>query len=148
MAKKRVNLAPLRFGAGIKGKIADGWWSGTPAITTGVGAEGMYGSLPFGGFVAETIEDLARAAVNLYHDQKLWEDLSRKGLQIMTDLYSPDVTLEPFLKRLHWLLEHRERHRLSNFTGEILWQTGLRATEYFSRWIEEKRTTRNHSQSD
>lgn len=148
MAKKRVNLAPLRYGAGIKGKIADGWWSGTPVITTGVGAEGMHDGLPFGGIVAENIEDLAQAAVTLYHDQIVWEDLSQKGLQIMSELYSPDVTLVPFLKRLHWLLEHRERHRLSNFTGEILWHTGLRATEYFSRWIEEKRSTRNHSHTD
>ena len=41
MEKYRVNLAPLRYGAGIKGKIADGWQFGTPCVTTWVGAEGM-----------------------------------------------------------------------------------------------------------
>lgn len=41
LASHRVQLAPLRFGAGIKGKLADGWHAGTPCITTPVGAEGM-----------------------------------------------------------------------------------------------------------
>lgn len=43
LAARRVQLAPLRFGAGIKGKVADGWHAGTPCITTPVGAEGMDG---------------------------------------------------------------------------------------------------------
>lgn len=41
MSKYRVLLAPLRFGAGIKGKILDAWVSGMPVVTTSVGAEGL-----------------------------------------------------------------------------------------------------------
>ena len=41
LAAHLINRAPLRFGAGLKGKIADGWWSGTPCASTSIGAEGM-----------------------------------------------------------------------------------------------------------
>eukprot|EP01134_Creolimax_fragrantissima_P007264 CFRG7264T1 len=41
MARYRVLLAPLRCGAGIKGKIADAWCRGLPVVTTPIGCEGM-----------------------------------------------------------------------------------------------------------
>ena len=42
MQRYRVCLAPLRFGAGLKGKVVDSWAHGTPVCTTPVGAEGMF----------------------------------------------------------------------------------------------------------
>ncbi len=39
--KFRVALAPLRFGAGLKTKILDGWQVGLPCVTTSIGAEGL-----------------------------------------------------------------------------------------------------------
>ncbi len=42
MQQYRVCLAPLRFGAGLKGKIVDSWAHGLPVCTTPVGAEGMF----------------------------------------------------------------------------------------------------------
>ena len=42
MQQYRVCLAPLRFGAGLKGKIVDSWAHGTPVCTTPVGSEGMF----------------------------------------------------------------------------------------------------------
>ena len=41
LARARVLLAPLRFGAGLKGKVTDAWMRGTPVVTTPIGAEGM-----------------------------------------------------------------------------------------------------------
>lgn len=143
MAKSRINLAPLRFGAGIKGKIADGWWSGTPVVTTPIGAEGMHQGLPFGGIVTRTVKELAEAAVHLYHDQPSWEKFSAQGRAIMGELYTWRATMDPFVERLSWLLENRTTERLQNFTGAMLWQTGMRATEYFSRWIEAKQTSKS-----
>ncbi|MGB5498254.1 MAG: glycosyltransferase, partial [Maribacter sp.] len=49
IGQSRVNLAPLRFGAGIKGKLIDAMQCGTPSITTAIGAEGMHGVLPWSG---------------------------------------------------------------------------------------------------
>jgi len=42
LKKYRYLLAPLFFGAGIKGKITDSWYYGTPVITTPIGAEGLF----------------------------------------------------------------------------------------------------------
>ena len=42
LSQYRALLAPLRFGAGVKGKIADAWLAGLPVVTTPIGAEGMY----------------------------------------------------------------------------------------------------------
>ena len=44
-------LAPLRFGAGIKGKIVDGMRMGVPSVTTSIGAESLH---PFPGLIANT----------------------------------------------------------------------------------------------
>lgn len=41
LSNYRALIAPLRFGAGLKGKVADSWSVGTPVITTSIGAEGM-----------------------------------------------------------------------------------------------------------
>lgn len=60
LKKYRVNLAALRFGAGIKGKISDGWWAGTPVVTTPIGAEGMSDDLSWGGEIAVDQEDFAQ----------------------------------------------------------------------------------------
>ena len=73
LQKYRVLLAPLRFGAGIKGKIADSWWCGTPVVTTPIGAEGMgYArrmAEQWGGVVGWTAEEMCHGAVDLYTDE-------------------------------------------------------------------------------
>ena len=38
----RINLCPLVYGAGIKGKITDSWYYNTPCVTSSIGAEGMF----------------------------------------------------------------------------------------------------------
>ena len=49
----RVCLAPIRFGAGLKGKLLEAMHFGTPNVTTSVGAEGIQGNMPWGGFIEE-----------------------------------------------------------------------------------------------
>ncbi len=138
LAKIRVNLAPLRFGAGIKGKIADGWWVGTPVVTTPLGAEGMFEHLPFGGVIASDPEAFAEAAIELYQNQGAWQRASNAGLEIMRQMYSEAATDEVWQKQLEEILLDFHERRRQNFTGVMLWQQGMRSAEYFSRWIEEK----------
>jgi GT2 family glycosyltransferase/glycosyltransferase involved in cell wall biosynthesis len=76
----RVSVAPLRYGAGIKGKIGTAMAVGLPVVATPLAAEGM--SLADGEniLVADGAEQLADAIVRLYQDEALWNRISRNGL--------------------------------------------------------------------
>ncbi|WP_051293598.1 glycosyltransferase [Pseudoduganella violaceinigra] len=76
----RVSLAPLRYGAGIKGKIGTAMAAGLPVVATAVAAEGM--SLVAGEqlLVADDAAGLAAAVARLYQDEALWNKLSRAGI--------------------------------------------------------------------
>jgi glycosyltransferase involved in cell wall biosynthesis len=76
----RVFVAPLRYGAGIKGKIAQSMSFGLPVVTTSIGAEGM--GLIDGEHVliADSPDAFARAVVRLYTDDLLWERMSLNAL--------------------------------------------------------------------
>ena len=69
----RVFVAPLRFGAGMKGKIGHSMSFGLPVVTTSIGAEGMDLVDRKHALIADSPEDFARAVVELYGDERLWE---------------------------------------------------------------------------
>ncbi len=138
LSQYRVNLAPLRFGAGIKGKISDGWSVGTPCVTTSIGAEGMTEGNPFGGVVSDSWDDFARAAARLYHDEKLWSEAQKRADLLLSMLFNPKTNREKFLKSLEALAGDLKAKRARNTTGSMLWHHQFRSTEYLSRWIEAK----------
>jgi glycosyltransferase involved in cell wall biosynthesis len=76
----RVFVAPLRYGAGMKGKIGHSMSFGLPVVTTSIGAEGM--SLIDGRHVliADSPAAFASAVVRLYTDNLLWEQMSLSAL--------------------------------------------------------------------
>ena len=135
LSQYRVNLAPLRYGAGIKGKISDGWWTGTPVVTTSIGAEGMSGGLALGGIIADSPESFAQAAIQLYSQEQDWNHSQTLGLELIRALYSRS---EAFTQRIQYLQKNLEDHRKANFMGTLLSYHTLRSTKYFSKWIEEK----------
>jgi len=138
LRKARVNLAPLRFGAGIKGKIADGWWSGTPVVTTVVGAEGMAEGLAWGGAIAATAYEFAQLAVAFYQDQAQWQQGQENGLKIIRTLYNKRENAINLVRNWFFLKENGLAMRKKNFVGSLLWHHQHQSTKYFSRWIEEK----------
>jgi len=138
LSRYRVNLAPLRFGAGLKGKIADGWAAGTPCIATSIGAEGMTEHLPFGGFVEDDWKSFARAAARLYGDAGEWSQAQVSGARALRELFDEDVNRDQFLAAMERTLQNRELQRRRNLIGAMLWREQLRSTEFFSRWIELK----------
>jgi GT2 family glycosyltransferase/glycosyltransferase involved in cell wall biosynthesis len=76
----RVFVAPIRYGAGVKGKIFSAFAHGVPVVTTSVGAEGM--GLQNGAecLIADGAASFAEALVKTYHDEVLWTHLSGRGL--------------------------------------------------------------------
>ena len=145
LSKCRVMLAPLRFGAGIKGKIIDSWLADTPVVTTPVGCEGMH--LPtspdamvpdhWGGRVVNNSQDFVKAAVSLYKEEHTWEQARLKGRDIISDLYSPHHW-NTVLAKLIDVCQNLETRRHADFTRSLLWHQTARSTEYFSKWIEMK----------
>lgn len=139
LQKYRVNLAPLRFGAGIKGKITDGWYCGTPNVTTPIGSEGMSDNLPWGGYISTSSpNDFAMKSINLYTNQEEWEILQKNGYNILTSLHSHNINSDLLVKRLIDLKHNIETHRANNVIGQILNYNTMKSTKYFSLWIEEK----------
>jgi hypothetical protein len=135
MAQARVCLAPLRFGAGIKGKLADAMAVGTPSVTTQIGIEGMCGDLPWGGLLADESEAFAEAAVRLYQDQNLWELSQQQGQTILRQFFDREANTSLFLQTLLLARQQQTQRRLQNFTGAMLRHHLHKSTQYMSQWI-------------
>jgi len=138
MSAARICLAPLRFGAGIKGKIIDAMLCGTPTVTTPIGAEGMDRGLPWPGAVGESAEALAEAAVALYQDQTLWHAAQANGTRLLHAGYQPAEHGPALIERLKACRRDLENRRRDNFTGAMLRHHAHKSTQYMSQWIEAK----------
>ena len=136
--KARVVLAPIRFGAGIKGKLLEAMQCGTPSVTSLIGAEAMNGNLDWNGFIADNPADFVAAAIHLYNDKTLWEKCQKKGYEIVEQRYKKSLFEVDFISRINSILKDLTKHRKNNFMGAILKHHLLTSTKYMSKWIEEK----------
>ena len=136
--RARVVLAPLRFGAGIKGKLLEAMQCGTPSVTTSIGAESMQGDLPWNGFVEDSPELFANQAVKLYQDEKVWLDAQQNGFEIIKQRFTRTLFEENLKLHIQTLQDNFQQHRLNNFMGALLQHHTLKSTKYMSKWIEEK----------
>jgi GT2 family glycosyltransferase len=87
----RLSVAPLRFGAGVKGKINQSMAFGVPVVATSVAVEGTGLKDREEILVADEPEEFARALIELYESEELWKRLSENGLAKTRALYSPDA---------------------------------------------------------
>ncbi len=87
-ASCRLSVAPLRYGAGVKGKINQSLAYGVPVVATSIAVEGMHLIDGESVLIADTPEDLAEAVIRLYQDDTLWERLSQAGLAVMERHFS------------------------------------------------------------
>ena len=138
MKQARVCLAPLRFGAGLKGKLTKAMQCGTPSVTTPIGAEGIAGGLDWPGVVAESPKKLAAAAVELHENARKWGKAQGWGMPIINERFNLSEHQPRFVHKIEKLKENLETHRLQNFTGAMLRHHQAASTKYMNRWIEEK----------
>jgi len=134
----RVVLAPLRFGAGIKGKLLEAMQCGTPSVTTTIGAESMFGDLPWNGYIADEPQAFVDKAVNLYQDKTFWLKAQENGFEIIEKRYLQSLFVDDFVQYILKLQTNLKQHRLNNFIGAMLQHHTMTSTKYMSRWIEEK----------
>jgi O-antigen biosynthesis protein len=104
----RLSIAPLRFGAGVKGKINQSMAFGVPVVATSLAIEGMELTARQEILVADKPEDFARALIELYESEELWSRLSENGIRKTRALYSVDVAR----KKLEFLFSDEHLGRL------------------------------------
>ncbi|MEO8516716.1 MAG: glycosyltransferase family 4 protein [Flavobacterium sp.] len=131
-------LVPLRFGAGLKGKLLEAMLSGTPSIATSIGAEGISNAENWNGFITDNFTEFAAKAVSLYQEEVIWLQFQKKGLKILQNRFDKKLFKDSFNNYLNDLLPNIEKHRQQNFVGTLLWHHSTLSTKYMSRWIEEK----------
>ena len=138
MKKTKVCLAPLRFGAGIKGKLIDAMQFGVPSVTTDIGAEAMHGQYPWNGIIANQPHKFAKAAVELYTNEIKWQEAVENGAQILNNFFLKSNHSDLLIDKLLILKNQLKSHRSSNFIGEMLMHHTVMGTKYMSLWIEAK----------
>ncbi len=138
MKSARVCLAPLRFGAGIKGKLAEAMFCQTPSVTTDIGIESMQTELAWPGIVANNAQSIADAAVKLYSNQQAWQNASDLGQKNAQLLYHRDAILTNLAERLTELRANLAVHRKQNFIGGMLNHHHHKSTQYMAQWIDVK----------
>lgn len=138
MSDARICLAPLRFGAGIKGKLVDAMLCGTPSVTTPIGAEAMHSDHPWPGAIARTAQEFADRAVQLYKDEALWREAQSKGLALLADRYQRAEHGPALIEQLQYCRQHLSQLRSHNFTGSMLRHHAHKSTQYMAQWIEAK----------
>ncbi|MEZ9315399.1 glycosyltransferase [Vibrio lentus] len=144
MEQARVCVAPLRFGAGIKGKLLDAMKLQTPNVTSEIGSEGMLpqGELQWPGAVADDIDEFVKQAVALYKDEEKWLKAQSQCHSILEAHYEQNQLGDTLIERLTALESDLESHRLDNFFGSMLKHHSMASTKYMSQWIAEKNKTK------
>lgn len=138
IANHKILLAPILFGAGVKGKFIDAMQTGTPAVTTSVGAEAMHGHLDWNGIIEDDLELLTARAASLYEDKTQWLQSQQNGIRIINQRYGKLQFSMAFIETLETLAKNLKTHRHRNFFGQILQFHTANSTKYMSLWIEEK----------
>ncbi|WP_445719257.1 glycosyltransferase family 4 protein [Flavobacterium sp.] len=137
-SKAKVLLAPIPYGAGLKGKLFEAMQLGLPSITTKVGAEAMNGNLDWNGFISENENDFVEKAIELYTNKSLWETAQKNGYEIIEKRFKKELFAIDFMNQVENLQENLNAHRSQNFLGQILQHQSLQSTKYMSKWIEAK----------
>lgn len=95
----KISIAPLRYGAGIKGKVVDAIYHSTPVVTTDIGAEGLdlsYGCISVG----NKENELAELITDLYTKKEIWNKNVRNCKNFILDGYSFEKAKDIFSKQI------------------------------------------------
>lgn len=140
MQSSRLCLAPIRFGAGIKGKLLDAMIAQTPSITTTLGGEGMYDKIheSWPGVVTDDINSFAEAAVYLYNNEPAWIAVQKNSRPLLEARYNSQNLGAELINKIIEVEGKLQQHRLNNFTGSMLKHHSMMSTKYMSQWITAK----------
>ncbi len=89
--KCRIEVVPLRYGAGVKGKVGEAFSNGLPIVTTTVGAEGMFIENNVHAYVADDPAEFADKVIDLYFNEETWNRFSNNGKKLIEKLFSTEA---------------------------------------------------------
>ncbi|EDP70182.1 putative glycosyltransferase [Flavobacteriales bacterium ALC-1] len=145
MQNAKVCLAPLRFGAGLKGKLIDAMQNGTPCAMSGIAAEGMFeiknrllSEVEVNGFIEDNPEKFAQKAIDLYTNSEIWNESQQNGFKTLNNRFNKAGFDSDFFSKIKELQFNLKAHRQNNFIGTLLQHQTLQSTKYMSKWIEAK----------
>ncbi len=137
----RVQLAPLRFGAGLKGKVCEAIRCHTPIVTTDIGWEGITTELPQAALhCEEDIQRFAALAVKLYTQENAWNDFNHMAQDALTKHFDTAVHRQELIDKVNSLLKRLPEHRSQLFLQQMLTQQQHASHKYMSQWIEAKQS--------
>ena len=99
-ASCRLSIAPLRYGAGVKGKVNQSMAYGVPCVLTPAAAEGMYLKHGRDALILETPEAFANSMIKIYQDCELWKRLSDDGIKNIKENFSFEAARRALLSAL------------------------------------------------
>jgi glycosyltransferase involved in cell wall biosynthesis len=134
----KVLLAPIPYGAGLKGKLVESMQFGLPNVTSKIGAEAMHGTLNWNGFITNSDEKFIEKAIALYSNEVFWNTAQKNGVELVNKRYKKALFETEFVLTINDLLTNLNKHRNQNFLGQILQHQSLQSTKFMSRWIELK----------
>ena len=138
MQNHRILLAPIQFGAGLKGKMVDAMQNGLVSVTTPIGAEGISENHRWNGFICTSDDEIIDKAIQIYHDEEEWISRQKLGKAILKDKFSALNFTAAFQEKLIALKKNLTEHRSKNFIGTMLKFHNNRSTYFMSKFIEEK----------
>lgn len=101
LTSSRVFISPLRFGAGVKGKVGQAIEYGLPVVTTSIGAEGMHLKDKQSCLIADDAKSFSSAVVHLYQNEKLWHELQKNSKVVLEKYFSPQAAQKELEKVLN-----------------------------------------------
>jgi glycosyltransferase involved in cell wall biosynthesis len=124
-SKARVLLAPIPYGAGLKGKLLESMLFGLPNVTTEMGAEAMKHNELWNGYITDDESEFVEKAIELYTHESLWNQSQQNGYTILQHEFTRTLFASNFKNKMQHLLKNLKAHRNQN----------LQSTKFMSKWI-------------
>lgn len=138
VSKARVNLAPLRFGAGLKGKIMEAMAVGTPSVGTTTAWEGFPVDKEFESNIKDNAADFADLAIEFYKKRAKWSEHQIVQYELYASAFKEPDHMNSLEEVIAHLRKDLSSHRTNNIVGAMLMYHSMASTKYMSKWIEAK----------
>lgn len=131
----KLSIIPLRFGAGIKGKVLEAMAHQIPFIATDIAVEGLFFGASWENYIAKNRGEFISKCVNLYQQvslQSQFKELSKIQLQTY---FQQEKYQSGFLDLIQSLKNNLAEHRKKSYTAQVLQHQSMMSSKYLSKWI-------------